>query len=216
MKLQKVGGVASICTAALLVIVLAIIFLVLPRLGIVGPGDWGDPAKSLDAWNASPITFLIFDLEFILFSIVALLLVLALRERMEAGAPNLMWMAVIGGSIASAFWLTRGLVGIVGMPSIVTAKDASAFRAAIAMFFGLESGADFALGWALLVTGCAALRTRRLPRMLGYFSLLKGAVMIIDFAAQPLMLFGIVLGIIFYPWLGIVLLRSQDSLQQSA
>jgi hypothetical protein len=101
------------------------------------------------------------------------------------------------------------------MPSIITAKDVSAFRALTSMLLGLETAADAALGWALLLTGCATLRTRGLPRALGYFSLLKGIVMIIDFAAQPLMFLGILLGIVFYPWLGIVLLRRNGSLQPS-
>jgi hypothetical protein len=145
-----------------------------------------------------------------LWSIAFILIVLALRERMQASAPNLMRIAVIGVSITSALSLAAGLIGIVGMPSIVSAKDASAFRAVMAMFFGLITAADHALGWALLLSGWAALKTARLPKILSYVLVIKGVVMILEFTAQPLMLVGMLLGIVFWPWLGIVLLRSKS------
>jgi len=209
MKLQNIGGISSIGTAILVVIVLVIILIMFPRLGVVGPSDWSDPVKSLDAASTSPITFFILNLVMILVSIAYILIVLALRERMQA-APNLMQIAVIALSINCALWFAYGVIGIVGMPSIVSAKDISALRAANAIHFGLSTSGDCAAGWVLLLIGWAALRTRGLPRILSYFSMLKGVVMILEFAAQPLMLVGLLLGIIFYPWLGIVLLRSKS------
>jgi hypothetical protein len=205
MKLQKVGGYASMLNAVLLVIVLVIMLVVFPRLGLTGLNDSLDPAKNLNAMNAAPAAFYILDVELILFGIASMLMVFALRERMHAGAPNLMRLAVIGVSITAGLWLAQGLIGMAGMPAIVSAKDPSAFRAVMAIFSSLGVAADSALGWALLLIGCAALMTGALPRPLGYFAVLKGIVMIFEFAAQPLMLVGGVLGIIFYPWLGIVL-----------
>ena len=209
MKLQKIGGFGSIGSAFLCAICLVILLLVFPRLGLVEPRDWNDPVKGFDAGSASPITFFILNLEFILWSIAFILIVMALRERMQASAPTLMRIVVIGVSITCALWLAAGLIGIIGMPSIVSAKDASAFRAVMAMSLGLSTAGDTALGWALLLIGWAALKTKGLPRILSYFSILKGVVMILEFAVQPLMLVGLLLGIVFYPWLGIVLLRSK-------
>jgi len=210
MKLQKIGGFGSIGSAFLCAIYLVILLLVFPSLGLVGPSDWNDPVKGLDAGSASPITFFLLNLESILWSIAFILIVLALRERMQASAPNLMRIAVIGVSITSALSLAAGLIGIVGMPSIVSAKDASAFRAVMAMFFGLITAADHALGWALLLSGWAALKTAKLPKILSYGLVIKGVVMILEFTAQPLTLVGLLLGIVFWPWLGIVLLRSKS------
>jgi hypothetical protein len=210
MKLQKIGGFASIGHGILVVILLVIQLLVFRHLGLVGLSDWCDPAKSFYAMNASPITFFIFALEFILFAITTILVVLALRERMHASAPNLMLIAVIGMSIACALWLATGVIGIVGMPSIVSAKDASAFRAVMAMLFGLGTAGDSAWGWVLLLIGWAALRTKGLPRILSYFFVLRGVVMILEFAVQPLIIIALLLGIVFWPWLGIVLLRSKS------
>jgi hypothetical protein len=182
---------------------------VLPRLGLVGPSDWIDPMKGIAAWSASPITFFLFNLEYILFGIAFILIILALRERMQASAPNLMRIAVIGVSIVCAAWLAAGLIGIVGMPSIVSANDASAFRAVNGVYLGLSFAGDHAWGWVLLLIGWAALKTRGLPRTLSYFSVLSGIVGILDFAVAPLMFVYLLFGIIWGVWLGVVLLRSK-------
>jgi hypothetical protein len=193
-----------------MVIFLVFILLVFSRLGLVGPSDWIDPVKCLDARSASPTTFFLFNLVVILWSIALILIVLALRERMQASAPNLMRIAVIGVSITCALWLAAGLIGIVGMPSIVSAQDASAYRAMMGVYFGLSTAGDHALGWALLLIGWAALKTKGLPRMLSYFSVLNGVVMILDFVWQPIMMVSMLLSIVFSLWLGIVLLQSKN------
>jgi hypothetical protein len=78
------------------------------------------------------------------------------------------------------------------------------------MLFGLGTAGDSAWGWVLLLIGWAALRTKGLPRILSYFFVLRGVVMILEFAVQPLIIIALLLGIVFWPWLGIVLLRSKS------
>ena len=209
MKLQRIGGVSSIGSAFLCAIYLVFFFLVFPRLGLVRPSDWIDPVKNFAAWSASPITFFLINLEFILWTIAFVLIVLALRERMQTTAPNVIGIVVIGISIACALWLAVGLIGIVGMPSIVSAKDASAYRAVMGVYLGLSIAADHALGWVLLLIGWAALKTRVLPRILSYLLILYGIVAIFEFAVHPFMFVGVILGIIWGVWLGVVLLRSK-------
>jgi hypothetical protein len=209
MKLQKIGGFGSIASALVSAIWLVILLLVVPRLGLVGPSDWIDPVKGIAAQSASPITFFLFNLEYIFFSIAFILIVLALRERMQASAPNLMRIAVIGVSISCALWLAAGLIDIVGNPSIVSAKDVSAYRAVTGVYLGLSIAGDHAVGWVLLLIGWAALKTRGLPRILSYLSVLVGIIMILEFAVQPLMLVSLFFGIVWGLWLGVVLLRSK-------
>jgi hypothetical protein len=210
MKLQKIGGVGSIVHAFLCAISLVILLLVFPRLGLVGLSDLSDPVKGIAASNASPITFYISNLELVVWSIAAILVALALRERMQASAPNLMRIVVIGVSISCALWLAYGLIGIVGMPSIVSAKDASAYRAVVAVLSGLLFAGDHALGWALLLIGWAAVKTKRLSKILSYLIMLVGIVIILEFAVQPFLFVGLFLGIVWGLWLGIVLLRSRS------
>jgi hypothetical protein len=210
MKLQKVGGFGSIGSAFIIAIFLVIVGLVFPRLGLVGPSDRMDPIKGIAAESASRITFFLLNLVLILCGIAFVLIILALRERMQANAPNVMRLALIGVSIAFALWLASGLIGIVGMRPIVSAKDASAYRALMGVWFGLVLAGDHAVGWALLLIGWAALKIRALPRILSYLSVLVGIVFILDFAAKPLMPVSLFLCILWNVWLGVVLLRNKS------
>lgn len=212
MKLQKIGGIGSIGTAILIVIMLVIILLVFPRLGLMGPSAWYDTTKCLDAMSVSSISFFIFSLVLILFSITYIFIVLGLKERMQDSAPNFMQVVIIAVSVTCALWLAAGSIGIFGWPSIVHAKDISALSTANAMYFSLCFAGDSAAGWVLLLIGLAALKTRSLPKILSYFAVLKAIVMILEVAVQPftLSVIGLLLGIVFYPWLGIVLLRSKN------
>jgi FtsH-binding integral membrane protein len=99
------------------------------------------------------------------------------------------------------------ILGILGMPPIVIAKDVSAYREFIGMYFGLMVVGDHAAGWAVLLSGWAALKTRSPSRIFCCFSVLVGIVFLIEFAAKPLMPIGLFLSIIWGAWLGVVLLR---------
>ena len=162
------------------------------------------------AAGTSPVTQFILHLLSVIGGITVVLIVLAVRDRMANMAPNLMRIVVIGGSIGGALWLTATFTEIAGVPAILNAKDASAYIAAMALTDGLLGASEFALGWALLLIACAALKYRDLPKMLCYILALKGAVMIVTFGVSALQTAGAVLGIISYPWLGIMLLRKKS------
>jgi hypothetical protein len=209
MKLQKIGGVASLGFACLCVIYLVFHLVVFPRLGLVGPSDWIDPVKINAAWSTSPITFVLFNFVPILFSIALILIALALRERMQAGVPNLMQIVVIGVSIACALLLAAAIIEITVSPTIASAQNLSTRSAVTAMYLGLIFAGDHAMGWVLLLIGWAALKTRGLPRILSYLTMLYGIVLALEFAVHPFMDVGVILGIIWGVWLGVVLLRSE-------
>jgi hypothetical protein len=120
-----------------------------------------------------------------------------------------MRIVVIGVSIGCALWLASALIGIVGKPSIVSANDASAYRAVQGVYLGLAIAGDHALGWVLLLIGWAALKARGLARILSYLLMLSAILGILEFAVQPFMFVVIFLGIIWGVWLGVVLLRSK-------
>jgi len=210
MKLQKAGGVASIANAVLTVIFLLIFLVVFPRLGLMGPEDSMDPAKGIRAWVASPLTFFSFEIIYILYGIIFLLVMLALRERMQADAPILTQIALIVTSIACALWLAAGLVEHAVRLPIVNARDTSAYRAAMGVFFGLSDGGDHASGWASLLMGVAALKSAKLPRILGYLTVLVGLLFILDFISLALGMVGLCVWVIWSVWLGRVLLRTKE------
>jgi hypothetical protein len=216
MKLQKLGGYAALGVGLLLVIM--VITAIALRHSNSGIAAWNDPVKRLDAiGSASPVaTFAEYVSEYVLMlfmPIAVVPFVLALRERMQTSAPNLMRAVVIAASIACALWIAYGLVGILGVPSIAEAKDYSAYRAVAALLSGLSLGGDGALGWALLLIGGAALKNKGLPRTLSYLCVIKGVIMILEFGRMGIVIAGVLLGLVIYPWLGIVLLRSTGSIE---
>ena len=210
MKLQKIGGVASIgnaCVAAMFLFIAAVVF---PRLGLMAPQDWMDAAKAAQAATASPLTFFLLDIVgSILFAIAFLLIMLALRERMQADAPILTQMALVVTPIACALWLAAGLV-VHMMRAVVGPGDTSFYKAAMGIYWGLTDSGDHAAGWALLLMGWAALRTAKLPRILGYLIVLVGVVTILDFLSMALGMVSLALMVIMPVWLGIVLLRTKN------
>ena len=206
MKLQKIGGYGSLVNAFVIIVLIVISQFVLNLHG----GDFSDPIKAFDKISTLLNPFLILLSALLLSGIAYVAMVLALRERMQDSAPNIMRTAVIGVAIICALWFASAFIGIIGMPMIVASKDAPAFWAVFTILLALATAGDFSLGCVLLLIGWAALKSRSLPRMLSYLFLLKGIVMALEIAIALLMPVGIFLGLIFYPWLGIVLLRSKD------
>jgi hypothetical protein len=128
---------------------------------------------------------------------------------MQAGVPNLMQVVVIGVSIAGALLLASALIQITVSPAIASAQNLSNRRAVTAICLGLLFAGDHALGWVLLLIGWAALKTKELSRILSYLLMLYGIIVILEFAVYPFMFVGVILGIIWGVWLGVVLLRSK-------
>lgn len=206
MRIHKIGGFASIVLGCILAIYVALLLL-----GVFQSVGWEDPVKALEAAaGTSPVTQFISHLLGVIGSITVVLIVLAVRDRMANMAPNLMRIVVIGGSVGGALWLTARMTETVSLPAILDAKDASAYMGVMALNDGLLGASEFALGWALFLIACVALKYRDLPKMLCFVLGLKGALMIVTFGVSALQTAGVVLGIISYPWLGIMLLRSKS------
>jgi hypothetical protein len=206
MRLQKLGGYASIGLAVQFLVSLGFFVFVLPKLGLASPNDFGDPVKGLAALAASPATFLMLNVVNASFSVTALLLALALRERLR-DAPNRMRLAVIAASIAGALFLAGGVVPIVGLPSIASANDVSAYRALTGIASGLVLAGTSAAGWVLVLSGWAALSTGKLPRALGLILILGGVVEILEFAVPLFLILDPFLGTVWSLWLGVTLLQ---------
>ena len=197
MRLQKLGGWAAILWVCAVVVLVA--------TSPPGLGSGIDPAKLLAAYQAWPVVGPIGILE----GILSLIVILSLAERMQAKAPTLMRFAVIGASIFAALSITESIVVISSSSSIAPLNDISANRALGAMLAGLNTAEFHAWGWALLLTGCAALRTRSLPKIPGYLILAYGIVAIPQFAVTQLeYLRGGLLFPLSMICLGIVLIRN--------
>ena len=213
--LQKSGGIAALYMAISHLIGLVIFIVVLDYLNIT------DPAQRL-AMNIEKqvIIFSTNLLMYVFFGFALIVLSLALYDRMKSGAPALMQVAAAIGIIWAGSLIASGMAANAGLATIVAlyAKDptqaALTFQAIESITNGLGNANGEILGGSLtLLVSLAALRTGGLPKGLNILGLSVGAVGIITIipALNALVaVFG--LGqIVWFIWLGIVLLRNNPS-----
>lgn len=211
--LQKSGGIAALYMAISHLIGIVIFIVVLDYINIT------DPMQKL-AVNIEKQTVIFSTnlLMYVFFGFALIVLSLALYDRMKSGAPALMQVATAIGIIWAGSLIASGMAANAGLATIVAlyAKDptqaALTFQAIEAITNGLGNANGEILGGPLtLLVSLAALRTGGLPKGLNILGVLVGAVGIITIipALNSLVaLFG--LGqIIWFIWLGIVLLRSK-------
>ncbi len=213
--LQKAGGIAALYMAISHLIGFIIFIIVLDYLNIT------DPAQKL-AMNVEKQTviFLTNLLMYVFFGFALIVLSLALFDRMKSGSPALMQAATTIGVIWAGSLIASGMAANAGLTTIVAlyAKDpvqaALTFQAIESITNGLGNANGEILGgpWTLLVS-LAALRTSGLPKGLNILGLLVGATGIITIIPTLNALVGVFgLGqIVWFVWLGIVLLRSQQA-----
>jgi hypothetical protein len=213
--LQKSGGIAALYMATSHLIGIVIFIVILDVLSIT------DPAQKL-AMNIEKQTVIFSTnlLMYVFFGFALIILSLALYDRLKSGAPALMQVATAIGIIWAGSLIASGMAANAGLATIVAlyAKDptqaALTFQAIEAITNGLGNANGEILGGPLtLLVSLTALRTGGLPKGLSILGVLVGAVGIITIipALNALVaVFG--LGqIIWFVWLGIVMLRSNPS-----
>jgi hypothetical protein len=213
--LQKSGGIAALFMAISHLIGFVIFIIVLDYLNIT------DPAQKV-ALNIEKQTVIFSTnlLMYVFFGFALIVLSLALYDRMKSGARALMQVATAIGIIWAGSLIASGMAANAGLATIVTlyAKDPTqavlTFQAIEAITNGLGNANGEILGGPLtLLVSLAALRTGGLPKGLNILGLLVGTVGIITTIPALNALTGVFgLGqIIWFVWLGIILLRNSPS-----
>ena len=213
--LQKSGGIAALYMAIAHLIGIIIFLVVLDYLNIT------DPVQKV-ALNVEKQTVIFSTnlLMYVFFGFALTVLSLALYDRMKSGAPALMQVATAVGVIWAGSLIASGMAANAGLSTIVAlyAKDptqaALTFQAIESVTNGLGNANGEILGGPLtLLASLAALRTGGLPKGLNILGLLVGAVGIITIIPALNALTGVfgVGQIVWFAWLGIVLLRSNIS-----
>ena len=209
--LQKYGGFSALYMAVAHLIGIVLFLVVLDYLSIT------DPAQKV-ALNVDKqmVIFSTNLLMYVFFGVFLIVLSLALYERLKSGAPALMQVASAIGVIWAGSLIASGMVANAGLTTVVAqyAKDpaqaALTWQGIEAITNGLGNANGEILGglWTLLVS-LAALRSGGLAKGLNILGLLVGAVGIITIMPVLNDLTGVFgLGqIIWFVWLGIVLLR---------
>jgi hypothetical protein len=210
--LQKFGGFAALylAVAYLIGIVLFLVVLDYPSMT--------DPAQKVALLvEKQMVIFSTNLLMYVFFGVFLIVLSLALYDRLKSGAPAIMQVATAIGIIWAGSLIASGMVSNAGIAPVVAlyAKDpaqaALTWQGIESVASGLGNGNGEILGGLLtLLVSLAALRAGGLPKGLNILGLLVGAVGIISIFPGLTDLTGVfgLSQIIWFVWLGIVLLRS--------
>jgi hypothetical protein len=213
--LQKFGGLAALYLAAAYLIGMVIFLAVLDYPSI------SDPAQKVKLLvEMQMVTFSTNLLMYVFFGVFLIVLSLALYERLSSTAPAMMQVATALGVIWAGSLIASGMVANAGIGPVVAlyardpAQAALTWQGIEVVSNGLGNGNGEVLGglWVLLVS-LAALRAGALPKGLNLFGLLIGAVGILSLVPGLTDLTGVfgLSQIIWFVWLGIVLLQSSRS-----
>ena len=211
--LQKSGGFAALYLAVAYLIGMVIFLVVLDLPSIT------DPAQKVALLvEMQTVIFATNLLMYVCFGAVLIVLALALYDRLRAGALALMQAATALGIIWAGSLIASGMVANAGIAPVVAryatdpTQAAATWQTIETVANGLGNGNGEILGglWTLLVS-LAALRAGGLPKGLNVLGLLVGAVGILSLIPGLTDVLTGVFGlgqIIWFVWLGIVLLRS--------
>jgi hypothetical protein len=211
--LQKFGGLAALYLAVAYLIGMVLFLVVLDYLSITEPAQ-----KVALLIENQMVIFSTNLLMYVFFGVFLIVLVLGLYDRLKSGAPAIMQVATAIGIIWAGSLIASGMVSNAGIAPVVALYAKDPAQAALT-WQGIESVAnglgnfngEILGGLLTLLVSLAALRAGGLPKGLNILGLLVGAVGIISIIPGLTDLMTGVFGlsqIIWFVWLGIVLLRS--------
>jgi hypothetical protein len=209
---QKVGGLAALYLAAAYVVAMPYFLAFVKYPSVVDPVK--KVAMLVDNHASMRVMYLI---TYVIFGIVLAVLALALYARLREGAPTLtqagtavglMWAFVL---VASGMIFNGGVAAVVGLHATSPVQAVSAWQAIepVAQALGGSGGELLGGLWVLLVS-VAALRTGALPKVLNWLGVAIGAAGVLSVVSALKDLaygFGL-LQIVWFVWLGIVMLRT--------
>ena len=210
--LQKFGGIAAFYMAISHMIGIVVFLVVLDYTSIT------DPAQKV-ALNVEKqmIVFSTNLLMYVFFGFALIILLLALYDRLKSGAVPVMQAAIVVGLIWAGSLIASGMVSNAGLAAIVPlyAKDptqaAFTWQSIEAVTSGLGNANGEILGGVFtLLISLAGFQTKGLPKPLNILGLVIGVVGILTIIPVLNNFVGVFgLGqIVWFIWLGIVLLRS--------
>ena len=214
-SLQKMGGIAALYEAA------AYIVGMIGFLTVVDVAGVADPVKKV-ALMADNLAFLyiLHLIVYVVWGIFMVVLALALYERLKASSPAIVQTATAFGIFWGCVIIVSGMIHNVGMQNVVDlyGKDpaqAGTVWLTIDSVLGGLAGSNEVLGgiWILLISW-AALRAGELPRVLNYLGAVVGVAGIVSVVPTlaELLIYIFALGqIVWFVWLGIVMLRGRTS-----
>ena len=216
-NLQKMGGVAALIDAATYLVAIGLFLTLLAPMGNTEL-DFG---QFMAFFMDNQIIVFIWDLlSYMVNGVFLVILALALYDRLKAGSPAMAQVATVLGLIWAVMVFASGFITIYGYEVIANLYGKDPAQAATlklvlgTVTLGLDHSDRF-LGclWVLLVSW-AALRSGALPKALNYLGMVIGIPGIISTLFPAFNELGVAFGlgiIVWWIWLGIVMLRNNPS-----
>ena len=213
--LQRIGGFAALYEAA------AYIVGMIGFLAVVDVSSVPDPIQKV-ALMADNLAFLyiLHVIVYVVWGFFMVVLALALYERLKRGSPAIVQTATVFGIFWGCVIILSGMIQNAGMQTVVDlygkdpAQAGTVWLTIDSVLKGLAGSNEIIGGLWVLLISWAALRTGELPRVLNYLGIVVGAAGIISIvpALAEMFIYIFALGqIVWFIWLGIVLLRGNSS-----
>ncbi|MDQ3458696.1 MAG: DUF4386 domain-containing protein [Deinococcota bacterium] len=220
-NLQKMGGVAALIMAATFVVGFVLLLTLLMPAGYFAADV--DPIQNAAFLADNQAVLYVWYLTiYVVFGVFLVVSALALYERLKAGSPAIAQIATAFGIIWAGLVIASGMVANVGLGAVVDlygsdpTQAASLWLAVNTVVIGLGGGNEIVGGLWVLLISWAALQAGGLPKLLNYFGVgvsVAGILTAVP-ALAALEVLGAVFGfglIVWFVWVGIVMLRSSPS-----
>ena len=214
---QTMGGIAALIGAATIILgaVVYATLLVPKGFGSENP----DPSRIVALLADNQATMRLWlQIIWLAFGVCLIFLSLALHERLKAGSPVLAQAVTIFTLIWAVLVIAVGTLSINDLNTVVRLFGQNPAQAATVWLtldtvergIGAGGGETIVTGLWFLLLSWAALQARALPRLLNYLGVVVGlAGILYVFTASDVLLAVNALGlIIWFVWLGIVMLRT--------
>lgn len=210
-NLQKAGGAAALIKA--IIYLSAFVFF---------GAFWNYPT---DADFAQELSFLAenqsilsmaYLIMYVLFGVLLAVLVIALHERLKKSASTLSQIAAVFGVVWVGLVIASGMIANIGLASVLELANSApeqaitVWRTIGSVVEGMGGGNEVVGGLWVLLLSIAALKANQLPKLLNYIGIFVGTVGVLTIYPADLLtaIFGLS-QIVWFFWLGVVLLREQ-------
>lgn len=211
---QKLGGICALIEAALYVTGFALF------LTVLDPSGYEGHVRKVEFLAQNQVAWYIANLLiYVVFGVVLVVLVLALHARLKNGSPAIVQTATAFGLIWAGLVIASGMIANIGNSTVLALfsenqdQAVSLWLAIVTVQEALGGGNEIVGGLWVLLLSWAALRAGELPKGLNYIGVLVGLAGILT-AVPTLNVLMDVFGlgqIVWFAWLGIVMLRENPS-----
>lgn len=214
-NLQRMGGIAALYEAIAYIVGMIGFLLVVDVSGVADPVQ----RVALMADNQA-FLHIMHLLIYVVWAFFLVVLALALYDRLKAGSTAMVQTATVFALIWAGVIIAAGTIYIAGMGNVVElysedpAQAATIWLAIDSVFAGLGGSNELLGGIWILLIGWAALRGGELPKVLNYLGVVVGVAGILSIipVLAEILIFVFALGqIVWFVWLGIIMLRGSPS-----